>query len=86
MMKIIKTVCDVCKKETSGDKFDIQVIFTTEQNEGNSCEHYLENKKLNLCDGCLNNILYNGNYVFAEGAMGHNKYSFYKLGDSNVKD
>ena len=45
-MKIIKTVCDVCEKETSGNEFDIQVIFTTEQNEGNYCDHYLENKKI----------------------------------------
>lgn len=38
--------CDVCGEETSNEKIDIQVISTTEQNEGLCCKSYLCNEKL----------------------------------------
>lgn len=84
-MEIIKTICDVCDEETSNEKIDIQVIFTTEQNEGRCCKPYLCNEKLNLCNKCLNNVFYNGNYIYANGAMGCNIYFFRKIegSDSN---
>lgn len=89
-MEIIKTktICDVCGAETGNKKIDIQVIFTTEQNEGRSCKPHLCNEKLNLCNKCLNNVLDNGNYIYANGAMGCNTYFFRKIegSDSNVKD
>ena len=87
-MEIIKTICDVCDEETRNGKIDIQVIFTTEQNEGLLCKPYLCNEKLNLCNKCLNNALYNGNYIYAKGAMGQNTYFFRKIEsrESNVKD
>lgn len=78
-MEIIKTICDVCGEETSNEKIDIQVIFTTEQNEGRCCKPHLCNEKLNLCNKCLNNVLYNGNYICAKGAMGANTYFFRKI-------
>ena len=74
---ITKIYCDVCKKETKNEEIDIQVIFTTEQNEGKKCPPYLCNEKLNLCDDCIEKIL-NGNYIFASGGMGCNTYSFKK--------
>lgn len=80
-MKIIKTktICDVCGEETSNEEINIQVIFTTEQNEGRCCKPYLCNEKLNLCNKCLNNVLCNGNYIYANGAMGYNTYFFRKI-------
>lgn len=83
---ITKLYCDVCREETTNEEINIQVIFTTEQNEGRCCKHHLCNEKLNLCDKCLNNVLYNGNYIYAKGAMGYNTYFFKKIeqgSDSN---
>lgn len=86
-MEIIKTktICDVCGAETGNKKIDIQVIFTTEQNEGRCCKPHLCNEKLNLCNKCLNNVLDKGNYIYANGAMGCNTYFFRKIegSDSN---
>lgn len=80
MKKIItKIFCDVCGKENENEDIDIQVIFTTEQNEGRSCNPYLCKETLNLCDSCMNNILYKGKYIFADGAMGCNTYKFEPL-------
>lgn len=77
MKKIItKYYCDVCKKETNNEEIDIQVIFTTEQNEGRSCYPHLCNEKLNICDDCMEKILFDGNYIFASGGMGINTYVF----------
>lgn len=73
---ITKIYCDICKEETNNEEIDIQVIFTTEQNEGKSCSPYLCNEKLNICDKCMNRILVGGNYIFASGAMGCNTYKF----------
>lgn len=72
---ITKIYCDVCQQETNNKKIDIQVIFLTEQDEGRCVKPYLCNEKLNLCDNCMNTIL-DGQYIFAEGAMGCNRYWF----------
>ena len=65
-------------KKKKKKKIYIQIIFTTEQNEGRRCKPYLCNEKLNLCNKCLNNVLDNGNYIYANGAMGCNTYFFRK--------
>lgn len=75
-MKLTKTICDVCNLKTSNEAVNIQVIFTTEQNEGKPCAPYLQSEKLDLCNNCLNKVLHDGYYIFAEGAMGSNKYFF----------
>lgn len=80
-MKITKTICDICEEETKNEEINIQVIFTTEQNEGRCCKPHLCNEKLNLCDKCLNNVLYHGNYIYGNGAMGHNNYFFKNRSD-----
>lgn len=74
--------CDICQKEAGSPRSrdlsaeeTFQVIFTTEQNEGRSTESYLEYKKIDICENCRNRILI-GEALFAEGAMGHNKYYF----------
>jgi hypothetical protein len=79
MRKTIETVtCDVCKKETINKTLELMVVFTTEQNEGRSCKHHFTNEKIDLCDNCLNEMLYNGKQLFAYGAMGCNTYYFNK--------
>ena len=70
-------------KKQAMKKIDIQVIFTTEQNEGRCCKPHLCNEKLNLCNKCLNNVLDNGNYIYANGAMGCNTYFFRKIEESD---
>ena len=78
--------CDVCNSvvdETKDvkevtlkySKKTIQVIGTTEQNEGRSVAPYLTLAKLDLCNACEVRIL-EGNYLYMEGAMGCNKYFF----------
>ena len=73
--------CDICKKE-SFNKTDIltyslQVIFTTEQNEGKSVEPYLDNVNIEMCNDCYKKLLETRTYIIASGVMGHNTY---KLG------
>ena len=75
-MKETKYICDVCQDHTEYQKgLGVQVIFETEQNEGRSSKPYLQDVELDLCEWCMRNIL-RGNYIFASGAMGHNKYYF----------
>ena len=53
----------------------IQVIFTTDQTEGRSVKPYLSEADIDICAKCLDNVL-EGNYIYANGAMGHNEYYF----------
>ena len=70
--------CDICQSEKVIDNFKIQVLFTTEQTEGRGITPYnLSDEKLDLCESCRSHVL-KGNYIFAEGAMGYNKYYFRK--------
>jgi hypothetical protein len=75
-MQLVKYYCDVCRrKETNGSKEKIQVIFTTEQTESRSCVSYLYMATLDICQDCMYKIL-QGNYLYAQGAMGDNTYYF----------
>lgn len=71
--EIIK--CDICGSEKDLLEKGMDVIFETEQTEGRSSEPYLERKKLDICKECMVKVL-KGNYVFASGIMGYNKYYF----------
>jgi hypothetical protein len=53
--------------------------MTTEQTEGRSHPFYLNDKTLDLCKDCFDNVL-NGHYVYGAGAMGFNDYWFNKKG------
>ena len=70
--------CDICGEESGaprkGDE-KMQVIFTTETNEGRACKPYLEFVHLDWCEQCRQRVL-SGDAIFAEGAMGYNKYFF----------
>lgn len=73
--------CDICGDlEIKEKQKSFQVIFTTEQNEGRSCEPYLEDARLDLCEQCRNRVL-EGDAIFAQGAMGYNNYYFKKKKD-----
>jgi hypothetical protein len=75
-MKTTVVKCDVCETENDVNEIDIQVLFTTEQTEGRGIKPYnLCNEKLDLCETCRLHIL-KGNYIYAEGAQGYNKYFF----------
>lgn len=71
-------ICDICQEESGAPRTndDVQrVIFTTETNEGRATKPYFSNVKLDWCEQCREKALA-GNAIFAEGAMGHNKYFF----------
>lgn len=67
--------CDVCNTNAKIENIKLQVIFTTEQDEGRSVTPYLTLKDIDICDKCLAYLM-KGNYLFAAGAMGHNTYNF----------
>lgn len=67
--------CDICESEADNVNLDIQVIFETECNEGRSTAPYFRDEVLDLCNICKEKNL-RGNYIFASGAMGYNKYYF----------
>lgn len=75
-MKKETIFCDICEKEISNAKAkEIQIIFTTDQTEGRSCEPYLSNQVIDICKDCMDKVL-KGNYIFAHGAQGYNTYYF----------
>ena len=86
-MKTEKWTCDIdgCNNPAKHKEFGLQVIFTTDQTEGRSCDPYLSHVVIDLCHGCMTNILKYGKYIFAHGAMGHNTYYFRK-GNDQPKD
>lgn len=80
-MKIEFHACDVCQEKllTTPEykPTKMQVIFTTEQDEGRATKPYFSFGELDLCKKCLEEAL-TGKYIHAEGAMGFNKYYFTK--------
>lgn len=88
MSKVNTVYCDVCRcadTNDSGFKKDcaLQVVFTTDQNEGRFTEPYLSKEKIDICCDCYANLLA-GNYLFGSGAQGYNKYHF-KRDDIHVE-
>ena len=71
--------CDACEREVADDSAHVgvrmQVIFTTEQDEGRATDPYFSIETLDICDSCTTMALA-GHYLFAVGAQGHNTYSF----------
>lgn len=70
----IKDCTNVSNRE---EPLELDVIFTSEQTEGRSCPPYLSSEKVDLCPQCINKVL-EGNYIWANGAQGHNTYYFKK--------
>ena len=78
---IVKYYCDVCGEETNNEEDKLPVIFLTEQNEGRGCHPYLTKDNIVLCDKCKETMLVDGKFIYAEGAMGSNKYFFKEKSD-----
>lgn len=79
-MKEIILTCDICHKKNTAKgiivkETAIEVIFTTEQTEGKGIAHYLSKERFDCCNICSKKII-KGNYVFASGAQGYNKFWF----------
>lgn len=77
--------CDICGKEAHFEEIDMQIIFLTEQDEGNFCLPYFEIIKLDLCGFCHGDILLNKDYIVANGCMGHNEYRIAKNSDKGIQ-
>jgi hypothetical protein len=71
---IEKYSCDICKKEAKVTAIKYPVIFDTEQDEGRSCEPYISNQVIDVCDDCKKQIL----VIHASGAQGFNNYRIKK--------
>lgn len=79
-MKKITYNCDIknCNNKVEIEENiqkNIQIIFLTEQTEGRGSDPYLDNKKLDICEKCMNKIL-KGEAIYGQGAQGHNNYNF----------
>lgn len=68
--------CDIEDRNHSPNikTYEMDVVFTTEQNEGRTTSPYIDREKIELCDTCRNIILMDRKMVEAQGAMGYNKY------------
>lgn len=84
--EIVVYSCDICgnQKELKEIKqINYPVIFTTDQTEGRSCDPYISQEKIDVCQDCLSKIC----RVCGEGAQGFNKYRIcqpIKKGDENA--
>lgn len=71
------TYCDIegCGKESEymRPRRDMQIIMTTETDEGHKCDPYIVHLDIDICQTCYAKILL-GAAIFGEGAQGHNKY------------
>lgn len=67
--------CDLCGRDKDVSTNKMEVIFETEQTEGRSSKPYIDTSTFDICSNCLGHVL-KGNYIFASGAMGYNKYYF----------
>lgn len=84
---VVEYYCDLCeskidlkkleKRELSTTKksleTEVQVLFTTEQTEGQPTTPYIQSTGLHLCQECFNK--YKASLpISASGAQGHNNY------------
>lgn len=82
MKKIItEYYCDICGCHTDNVEKDIPVIFLTEQNEGRASTPHFCIEQIILCNSCKNKVFFEGNQIFAKGAMGSNIYFFKEKSD-----
>lgn len=87
MSKKTIVYCDVCGIDNDGakvwEKYKMDVIFTTEQTEGRSCEPYLSDEQLDICENCIRRVIHNRKYIIASGGQGHNTYTLPKESDND---
>ena len=66
-------VCDICGAELNERLLvNVPVVWTTDHEEGRSCEPYYGVECLDLCDECADRV----HVVEAAGAQGFNRYVF----------
>lgn len=75
MVKIWCDIKDCPIIENIKQKQSLQVIFVTEQTEGQSCNPYLRTETFDICSNCYKKVL-NGKSIFARGAQGYNTFYF----------
>ena len=69
--------CDIVDREHEGviETITLAVIFDYDQEDGRSpCDPYFDSETIEICDSCKKYMLKNRRYIYAYGAMGHNKY------------
>jgi hypothetical protein len=75
-METKKWICDICGEHATNQFGSLQVIFDHDQEDGKSkTEPYFDTVSVHLCDKDRDWMMA-GNYIYAYGAMGYNKYSF----------
>lgn len=63
--------CDICGKEDkSCVSINYPVMFFSDQTEGRSCEPYISQEVIDVCDSCIKKII----RVKGYGVQGHNNY------------
>lgn len=76
-MKNETYTCDIkgCKNSNPRYKqIDLQVISTTEQEEGRRVDPYLAPVKIDICEEHMKTLLKTVKYIQAEGGMWYNNY------------
>ena len=77
-MKITIYKCDIEDMETHTkaiNEMELEVIFDHDQEDGKSKRKpYLDNVKIDICSTCREYMFAEKRYIYAYGAMGHNKY------------
>lgn len=69
--------CDIvaATHDDTIETISIDVIFDHDQEDGKSKRSpYLDRVQIEICTFCKNFMLENRRYIYAYGAMGHNKY------------
>ena len=68
----IRMYCDICGEESlNTKKINYPVVFYTDQTEGRSCNPYISQETLDICESCRDKVLRLKGY----GAQGLNNYS-----------
>ena len=83
-MKQTTITCDISDRTHFGavKEIELDVIFDHDQEDGKSrVNPYFEHKKLDICSSCLKFLMEKRRYVYAYGAMGHNKYYLHQYLD-----
>lgn len=69
--------CDICKEDDeAATKKSVPVVFTTEQTEGYPTKPHITSVTVDVCQGCLDHMAENREFLTASGAQGHNRYWF----------
>lgn len=85
-MRVVYVVCDVCAERKAQSEikmnYKLDVIFTTDTTEGRSCNPYLSNVEMDLCNDCRGKIVKSKRYLLASGGQGSYEYEI-QQGDKN---